>query len=408
MSKVQTIQPHVDNASFLSALRIKDKRTMINVLSGLAHSGNIYAANLFGDLLLLSVWDEEKMGFDICRGMLIPPTEDPKNDPYLILGRDVKQAIYLYELACSNPDSFCSCPAFISAKSKLDYCLRKGLAGFQANKSLPKSEIGVNSRVLLDRYAKNMGNEASGEFVAVPDVRPKPVNPRNEMFKHFARVQRDRCVYQIIFILLIFGFLKVKNGDYFQINYVLLSAFIIPLTGCFLIYKKFGLEQKLPMCSCNEMRRAFFNQDDKMPFECKSPTDPFATSNFFIRNFGTLKKIWFWLLCVYSIAALVAMINGYDLIGFTDKPKIEYIFDICIAILLSTFLLAWEKKLPEFCTNLGQAQLVVMVLAGVFFFFFEDNDCSNEIDRINEKTSPFQEIIDYELNLLNDPNFSQF
>lgn len=109
---------YLDTTEFINVLTIKDRRSMVKAIGSLAEDGNIHAANLYGDYLIQSVWEEEKMTVDFLYEKLLPKPLDPKNYPYLILSRDVQKAINLYHLASSNPE-FDQCHAFKSAKVKI-------------------------------------------------------------------------------------------------------------------------------------------------------------------------------------------------------------------------------------------------------------------------------------------------
>lgn len=379
---------YLDTTEFINALTIKDRRSMVKALGSLAENGNIHAANLYGDFLIQSVWDEEKMTVDLLSEKLLPKPPDPKNDQYLILPRDVQKAIYLYHLASSNHE-FDQCPAFKSAKAKLEYCHRKGLAGFNANPLVPRSELDINTKYLLKNYSKNALADSSGQFLCLTDTRPEINNPLNEMFSHFGRVQRDRTVIQISITVFFLAFIKILFSG-FRIYLSFIGWFILPLIGCALAFHKFGYAAKIPMCSCSSMKQAYSKKLETLTEECKTKAIPFEAHNVFIRNFAFIKRIWLWLVIVSFIIYLIYLLQT------GPSQHLDSLLNFLIAVILSSMFIAWDMKIPKSLEELGQARIIFTLFIGVIFFFFTDNDCKNELENVN-KSSDFQRIVDNQI-----------
>ena len=69
-----------------TALIKKTPERSVEIIKKIAEEGNIYAANIYGDMLIEGVWDIKRMQVDLIRGDLQSPiAEDMSSsaiDPY--------------------------------------------------------------------------------------------------------------------------------------------------------------------------------------------------------------------------------------------------------------------------------------------------------------------------------------
>lgn len=385
MSELQTVKPYANTDEFMSALAIKDRRAMTKTMADLAHAGNIYAANFYGDMLMGGVWDEDRMKFDLARGQLLPPTDDPRRDPYFILGRDPRQAIEFYKYACRNSD-FLPTSAFKEAFRKIDYCHRKGLAGFQADRTIPNPYLSFAQERYLKENGKNSLKSGSGEFVPIADARVEVDNPRTAMFKNLGLNQYQASMafyiaYAVLTALLmaiIMGLFGDYSGGFRTVGFVVMTN-IIPLMGFHLAFETYGYNQSLPTCSCAKIREAYMTQLERLPPECRGTEDPFVKTNYLIRNLVGIRRLWFYW---YMIIASVIVTGRLEHLEFLNWMNLSMLVSILFFILLSTVVIMWDKKIPEG----WDFKLPLRILSSLFYFAFDDAQCEEEIKRLDRKS----------------------
>ena len=123
------ICPYVNEHQYKTETKSKDIRLRFKAIIALAEAGNAEAMYLYGYALLTGIWDLEGMKNDMAHGKLLPPTEDAKDDPYLVIPRDIAKAVEYLRLIADMPGydgEFWK----KQAQGILTYCQKNGLAGF--------------------------------------------------------------------------------------------------------------------------------------------------------------------------------------------------------------------------------------------------------------------------------------
>ena len=369
---------YINTEEYRNALQIMDKREMVKVLKQLAESGNIHAANFYGDLLILGVWDEEKMAIDMARGQLIPPPLDSSKDPYLILPRDPDRASYFYVIAWCDP-AFKTNLTYIRASDKTLFCIKYGLAGFQENENNAKPFIRFKDKEMLKKCAVNMLKDNSNEFlfVPLPDERPNVLNPQTAVFERIAEAQKNKCKYEIYFATAAL-ILPHCIPDFSLFSLKIIASFfaltVLPYIASYYALESFGVKGKLPTCSCCKIREAHSNQMQKLPPDCRCISDPFETTNFFIRNFLNIKRIYLWIGIVLTIALFVLCIHRRPFNSW------RIILHLIFSFLVSCQSLMWDKISSDTFSD-----LFFMFPASLVFFCFPDGYCAHELEVVNRK-----------------------
>ena len=82
-----------------TALVRKTPKQSVEIIKRFAEEGNIFAANIYGDMLMEGVWDIKRMQVDLVRGNLQAASPNGIDDPYLLVARDPIKAVEFYRTA---------------------------------------------------------------------------------------------------------------------------------------------------------------------------------------------------------------------------------------------------------------------------------------------------------------------
>ena len=408
-----------------------DIRTKVERLGELAESGNIRAASFYGEMLLKGVWDEEALKVDFIRGDLLPvPTEakSDSNDPYLVLPRDPLKGVEFIKLAAFSTGQE-HLYEVTRARCLLTYLQRKSLAGFRNSAlSFPYSEgLSLADRFTLDSCAKSFtvrGDEESVGFVALPDVRPS-INHRTKMFELIAKNVRNRCFYQCIISIILasvfsWPFSVLNKTMPGWMHFILFQVFnlvlyVIPLCLFAFFISVFGIRERKPICGCSQIKKAYKTFIEKLPVDCRVAKDPYESSSLIVRNLLHIRQFFFWSYMVIVLIALFLCMAGVDFAKYlVNSLPFSFATTNYLPLFLASFIflnssmvVLWDKKAPQLVcfytkdrhfvrshSGLGFAHLIIIALLGIFYFAFDDRDCSREIEKFEEQDE-IEELKDY-------------
>ena len=387
---------YVDKARYENACNVKDLRSRSKAVVDLAETGEVEAIYLYGKMLIHGLWDKKEMAIDLAKNHYVPAPSDPNvvTDPYLIVARNVIKAISYFKMISDYPDP--SLYGVIKARKIIFFLQKEGLAGFEKGLfTYPKTsgnDLSNSEKYALRASAKSATTddlEAKKNFIKRPKVR----NPKTEHFWHMATCVRDRCIVTSFalqfFLMFISGIFWVGSGGspagwtvFFKVQGFVVIAYIIPLSVFACLINKFGVKEKLPICTCDKIKEAHQMILRELPSECKdNDSDPFESTSFCIRNLLRIKQFFFWAQFLFVIV--------FWIYCFKTEPSFfsfnTYLADIIsagiIIIVTSSFLNLGEKKFPVCFQN----KEPILIFLGFLFFVFDDRDCCREIERLNER-----------------------
>lgn len=373
-----------------------------------AQIGNASACEIYGDMLMEGVWEIYKMKSDIITGNLLEPTENPSDDPYLLLPRDPIAAIEYYRKAAVTRET---------ALAKLQYCMQKGYAGVTKEPMAMVSSVTITSEMkeFLDKNARPLmplDLEASGIFDAIPDFRPKIRDPRTFVFKDLAVKWGTRSLYQFVIVEIIAFFLCfiIQKGDFFKAFQIILLGFFtlgVPLIGHAMICLFYADPKGLPLCSCEHSRLAYLNNTlDFSEQIAKISQDPFISTPFYIRNLHKIKQFWFWALFITSIVLLATQETQFGrkvfAFLFYGDSAMTILFVVTTMMIPFFIVIFWEKTFTSLPKYLCFDPFFIQVYIAIAWFALMiapwtlvDCDCDSEY----EKSLKMQDNEKYTMNL---------
>lgn len=397
-----------DQAKFKRYLTSTDRNTKIEGIKEMATGGFGPAALKLGDWLMSGYWDTKEMEFTLAKNQPLLESTD-KGDPYLIFGRDPIEALKWYGVAAQSNDANASW----EAKYKLAYCRKEGLAGLAKDDAAEKEIEFISNKNkslmveahkierFIDSNAKSANKDSNDAekapmFAPLPNVRPKVLNPRTEIFKHLGRVIRDRCIGHAILLQILAAALAMywsmgsKTWTEFAIinaigNAIVAVPYTIPLILFAIWANEVGVRQKRPICSCEKIRKAYDIGLRRLPIECQMGPSPFDNTFILSRNIHLLKRLFFWTQLILALGFIVLFLSATSSIDSLCKSLgIEPIVLLLIAfevVPLSTLIVGWDIKIPELSGGCERLQLPLAILYSLVAPFLSDKDCSKEIDR---------------------------
>ena len=364
---------------------------------------NLQCAELYGDMLMYGVWDLYQMRYDLIRGNLAAPAEDPSKDQYLILPRNPQLAIEYYKMAAeADPDSSKAKQVLKRAQAKIEYCSRNGYAGMK--KSPPDYSIPISDSVkhFLDRNAKSAAPadmEASRTFQPLPDFRPKLQDPRKEIFKNMAGYLTRRSFLQLaLFSVLTFGIGHFVGIHWSSSIKIILATYGWPLILFMVIAKLYAGPQGVPVCSCKDLREAHekVNRDFKVDDQNKDL--PFDKAPFFVRHAHHGKHAVFW---IYSLVSTI-LIFGYDWINRNvvtlpfDNTSHMVTISLALNMLIPSLIIMYFDKSDDeektfsslhgpVVRNSNELGVIMLVIILICSYFLPDSDCMKESKKTYRK-----------------------
>ena len=392
-----------------TALVKKTPKQSVEIIKRFAEEGNIFAANIYGDMLMEGVWDIKRMQVDLIRGDLQEAAPNDIHDPYLLVARDPLKAVEFYRTAAYSGEN---CKPRQLARAKLAFCMTKGYAGFTPTEeknlenTFVKVDVPHSIQKFLTENARNHSiipasndTELANSFVPHPNVRPKVVNPKTDVFKHIAARMRDRCLFQIIITqilsMMVFFYSFWRNSIF--VMGCILATFTLPLALLAFLDHYSGYRHAMPICSCSKMVAAYKFATKDLPFDCKQDGDPFEKTPAYIRYSHTIKGIYFWFYAIASgIRAFLVLLGLYHnltwLSGMDSRnPKVIFYITLPLNFLiLSLLFVCMDKKIT--LSHIGQTRddtdssnLLYFIIILVMSIISDDKDCELEYNRVTMK-----------------------
>ena len=394
-----------------TALIKKTPERSVEIIKKNAEEGNIYAANIYGDMLIEGVWDIKKMQVDLIRGDLQSPiAEDMSSsaiDPYLLVARNPLKAVEFYKVTANSKED---CATRNLARSKLAHCMIKGYAGFTATEQehlepiFRDIEVPASIKTFLAANFKSTPTlpsdfESGNSFVPLPNVRPPVVNPITDVFTHMAARMRDKCLLQILIseVLSVLAFLYCYWRNATIVMGCILACFTLPLVVLTLLNHYRGYKCAVPICSCSKIVAAYQFAIKDLPSDCRPDGDPFEKTPAFIRYSHMIKGLYFWF---YVIAAgfrvFLVLLSLYQNLNWllaleSSNPKLIFFIILPFNILVLSLLFVLMEKNISFshigqtrdCTDSSNWAYFIIVL--ILSVISDDKDCELEYKRVTDK-----------------------
>lgn len=395
---------YINEVQYKTETSTRDARLKCRIISDLAEAGNAEAIYRHGFQLFTGLWDEEQMRHDMAFDQLLPPTDDAKADPYLILSRDIGKAVKHLKMVADMPVNV-SFPLRNTAQGILSYCQKNELAGFSAGHikisyegNLDSLDLDFDLEIMLDENAKSAYESGGGDnkirsielsgFVTLPDARPKITDPKKAMFKNIAVKARDRCIFQsfgavFVYLLLSMSFYfessRAVGWQTFGISFLYAAVlFVLPLALFAKLFNDHGVKQKVPICSCGRIHEAYEAGIQEIGGNRSAFKDPFARTPFLVKNLVCFKQLLFWLYGILTIVGLVCYFLYPDFRKLIDSSRISA--TLATFVLIYSFLMtSYDKKIPA-CLDILGAYIPWLAFLVLYFFFFvlDDADCAEE------------------------------
>ena len=310
-----TYPPYFNREEFEPVNKMKNCPEKIQSLKAMADAGNIQAAYVYGDMLMIGSWDIKRMELDLTLGQLLPSPTNILNDPYLILPRNQNYAIEYLKAAANFPNENV-CVEISKARAQLNYCRLKANIGYYG--------YGKIDQFMIEEFYRNIDENATAQdkllnpFLPWPYERPNVENPKTKVFERVAFLMNTAVLVLVLLyhIVAFYSILPIlTNGRCIMVIEVFtFFAFTIPIIIAVIANKISGSE-RLP-CSCPEIRKAYdvsiadlpknLKQED--PFE-KTPSISKYIISIVLALFGT-----------YAIAAIIfgllKLTNTFDITKF--------------------------------------------------------------------------------------------
>lgn len=235
-------------------------------------------------------------------------------------------------------------------------------------------------------------------------------NPATEVFERVAQKVQSRSLIQIIISLVLTfifygafylksyflpfrGIIHLQISVFFGFN-MILYGLPLAVSGCIAWY--FAAKKRQPMCSCHKLKRAYRLTLEDLPVEMRSVKDPYKSTPFLLKHLYRSRQYLFWSYMMISLILLALNLFDINFVPeslvsihktvFGDSVGLQY-YAVVFIIIISSIILIWDKRMPNFTeTSSGRnggtfGFLIVFCLLGMVFFFFEDNDCCEELDK---------------------------
>lgn len=127
-----------------------------------------------------------------------------------------------------------------------------------------------------------------------------------------------------------------------QIAIVCPLIFIVlawPLIIASLVFWTYGCKQSMPVCSCSAIRKAYKNNLDKLPENCRMVEDPFEKTPFWIRNSFHIRQAV--TLAIFIASARVFLLQ---ILKTGQKASEEIIIVSVVALVHSAMCLCFDRN----------------------------------------------------------------
>ena len=342
------VSSHINSEKYSKALNVKNMNERLDSMKKLADARNVDAACWYGDALMKGIWDIKKMELDLARGNDLPKGKNINMDKfnsesYLILPRDQYGALEYYKIAASYP--FFNRSAN-KARAILTYCktsadIEYNLVGHVDRKVLKKC------KTLAAKYSTLSTEEAP--IIKIPFASRSIENPKTNFFCLVGRAKVDLCMIESMAVLpaLILGYFQsmISGKKFFafpiEIVPILFVLYCLPMYLFAFLMHKYGVERKLPVCSCFAIRKAYDLMIENLPVDCRNDENPFETTPFFIRHLSAIKTVLF--VSYIPIACFLMAKDGFDPLKHNIR-NISFSLTFILVLILSIIFHIIEKK----------------------------------------------------------------
>lgn len=289
------MEVHINSSDFRNALETQNGIERVECMKSLADKGDAEAAFWYGHVLLCGLWDIEKMTSDTAHGRLLPPTETPAQDPYLLYPSDQVKAVYYFKIAASC--YFKNQQVVKEAQEILDYFEAKSNFGHKSYDEVAR-EGALNK--LESNFYRKLSKRNGGVFgpkidplLPWPFSRPKVENPRTIVFEAMASKLKTGIEFQIFFSILsglVFAPAFIGYGTFGPQS--MASNFFIILPVLLVLY---GIShwcikrRNLPCCQCRKTRKLYELYRGRLPKDVEIESDPFSKAPFLVKNLVAIK-----------------------------------------------------------------------------------------------------------------------
>jgi hypothetical protein len=299
-----------DYTALLNVLKsAPNARKVLDNLNDEAQNGNVAASFELAMHYLNGTWDLRSIQDAMVIDKLIPATEDPNQDPYLIAPRDYVRALY--------------------------FCRQVVYSNLPKNDVLEEQKDKCKEVIDAFDYAKNP-NQANNPYLNEPFRRPE--NLKNSIDAVFFEVAVNSLTNLGIFfainlsftlILSIIAYAAADERIASRRNILVFGLLVyVPTIAVGSILYLSGVTKFQPCCSCKKIRSAYGKVTSRLP-ECFTAnlTDPFESTNWFVRNTISI-FLWycaFGLIVASTVLGLFFYLN-HENIAFIDLPVIGTVY----------------------------------------------------------------------------------
>lgn len=320
---------------YQKVLNLENIQQQVDQMKYLADRGNVQAAYWYGDGLMRGIWDLPRMELDFACGKLLPPTANPREDPYLFGQRDQMRALeYIKRVAC-----------FQEVR-----CVEAEIAGgLIAYIRLSRPEIGFTPKRFTDRhFVKLFEGQAKtippaearvNPLIALIFVRPQVYHPVSkiflgfsaEIFKHLLFEAILTCLFPSVYITVLLYNDELEKVDFVWMFLGLVIFFWPALTMNFLNFF-YGIMQRLPLCSCPEIKAAYELRIKRLPQDCLPKQNPFESTSLILRHFNQFKQNY------YIFFLIISIIMGVSRLAIKTEEYLNISWPLYLSIMIMGFI----------------------------------------------------------------------
>lgn len=345
--KILKMTSYEDAKEYEKALSIFDGTKQIFHMKQIADKGNVQACYWFAEVLMQGGYDITRMELDFVRKGLLQRTSDPTQDPYLIVPRDQFKALEYYK-KCSNLAG--STVEAIKSGGLLAYCRAKKIDTEPGLKR--KSDAFCVKQIESSIKKASPQDLASNPILPCPFKRPEIFHPRSKMFPNFAtNLNTTNSIEFLVFFYTLFvaAFIDFFRNNLIFVafrNYLNLVFFLFILPGIWfsIINYFYGIHQRMPLCSCPLMRKAYALRQEALPEDCRDSSEqdsPFVQTPWPIRNLYSARLVYPVSSLILAIIASIAYVLRTDF--FIKNLNFDWI-PLIILYALPLFMLFMHKN----------------------------------------------------------------
>ena len=404
---------HEEIAQIKKYYKEKQPKVCLQLIENLADDGSTVAALVYGDMLMTSIWDVDRIETELAQdSKLFSPTDFPKSQ-YLLLPRDPVKAVEYYKKAAELSHDNSRSKAGEMALARLAYCKTKGYAGLlKCDPETFKSKVKLDDSVkqFLDKNARNASRDVSdiesSDFVSLPDILPHVLHPKTGIFRQMAKAVNAR----IKWLLLLFHALTSLSFFYTNLNHALLfnaliiALFTLPLLIFMFINYTYGYKEGRPICSCDQLQAAHELALRNVPEEGakakekrnKQSKSPFAVGSAFIRNSHKIKNAIYWFMTLVSTLYIAFVIVFYNqeihkiinqLISHKDIGIVFYVLLPIHVFIFASSVTLLDKDQTKLVSGDKDNGLMIVLMNLILSLFIADCDCKNAYDHYKQRNT---------------------